>query len=274
MKNVIRRFIARHSESSALKLGGKLCEFYLEGLNNESVLSIESNGESRLLQALARVMCKDPVVFDVGANEGEWAAAVLNDFPAAQVHCFEIVPGTAARLEKRFEHNHGVRVNPFGLSDTCGKVTVTTFDDCSAVSSVTPLPWNPNALIVEAKVTTGDAYLDLNQLNGIDILKIDTEGHDHSVLRGFLKSFGSGCRPVIQFEYGRVCLPSRVQLRDFYELLAPLGYRIGRIYPSTVKLKEYDVFRDETFRMGNYVAVHDAHHELCRAVLGDNADIG
>ena len=100
----------------------------------------------------------------------------------------------------------------------------------------------------------------------IDILKIDTEGHDFCVLKGFSNFLQKAKIKVIQFEYGKTCIPPRITLGDFYNLLEPLGYSIGRLYPNQVKFQEYNLFRDEHFRMGNYVAVHRNYSDLIKLI--------
>jgi hypothetical protein len=61
-------------------------------------------------------------------------------------------------------------------------------------------------------------------------------------------------------------IPSRVLLRDFYDLLTPYGYRIGRLFPTGVRFQDYDFFRDEHFHDGNYVAVHQTCSEILAAL--------
>ncbi len=61
---------------------------------------------------------------------------------------------------------------------------------------------------------------------------------------------------LIQFEYGDTYIPAGKTLYGIYQILAPLGYRIGRVYPDHVEFKDYD-FCDEHYRMGNYVAVKE-----------------
>jgi hypothetical protein len=90
-------------------------------------------------------------------------------------------------------------------------------------------------------------------LTKIDLLKIDVEGHEAEVLRGFqmLKSLAP---KIIQFEYGPTFFPSRHTLQEVYNILGPIGYEIGRLYPRKVDFKAYAI-PDENLRMGNYIAV-------------------
>jgi hypothetical protein len=49
---------------------------------------------------------------------------------------------------------------------------------------------------------------------GIDLLKLDTEGAEHLVLRGFDGALARGRIAAVQFEYGRVNAVTGFLLRD------------------------------------------------------------
>ncbi len=104
---------------------------------------------------------------------------------------------------------------------------------------------------------TGDEYFEAGTKDGIDILKIDTEGHEVDVLLGFTKVLVTPNAPrIIQFEYGHTYLPSKHSLSDVYRLLEPSGYVIGRLYPNGVEFSPYQLEK-ENFRIGNFVAVRE-----------------
>jgi hypothetical protein len=86
---------------------------------------------------------------------------------------------------------------------------------------------------------------------------------DLAVLRGFGDSL-SRVR-AIQFEYGLFNLGSRTLLLDFYRLLTPFGFQIGRVRPGRVDFQPYH-YRQDRFIGGNYVAVKD--HALIDSLAG------
>ena len=63
-------------------------------------------------------------------------------------------------------------------------------------------------------------------------------------------------------------ISSRKLLADFFALLEPLGFKIGRVYPKSVAFKDYEPARDEQFRMGNYIAVHESQTQILNALMG------
>jgi hypothetical protein len=58
---------------------------------------------------------------------------------------------------------------------------------------------------------------------------------------------------VVQFEYGWGNIVTKFLLRDYYSYLEQRGYRIGKLFPESVRFREYR-FQDEDFIGPNYVA--------------------
>ena len=86
------------------------------------------------------------------------------------------------------------------------------------------------------------------------LLKIDTEGHDLSVVEGAGELLRTGSLDVIQFEYNHRWVFSRRYLRDAFELFEPLGYCIGKVTPHAIEFYKGWHPELESFREGNYLA--------------------
>lgn len=201
-------------------------------------------------------------VFDVGANIGDWTAEVRSTIPRAEVHSFELVPSTATSLQDRFAGDERVKVNTLGLLDSPGTVRVKHYPAFPAASSVNDFPHPLEHEWLEASVTTGDAYCRTHGVTHIDLLKIDAEGSDHLVLKGFSEMLKSV--DVVQFEYGRAAIRNHFLLADFYDFFGEMGMRVGKLYPTGVDFREYDINRHEDFLGPNYVAVAAERHDLVR----------
>ena len=85
------------------------------------------------------------------------------------------------------------------------------------------------------------------------MIKIDVDGYDVKVIRGF-SSVISKYRPIVQFEYSRFYIHTRTFLKDAYDFFCPKGYRIGRLMPDYIAFSEYKP-RMELFATNNYVAL-------------------
>jgi FkbM family methyltransferase len=146
-----------------------------------------------------------------------------------------------------------VRVAREGLADTHGSVRVKHYPTCSQVTSLVDYPHElPFEWRVE-QVVTGDMYLDAAGVERVDYLKLDVEGCELAVLRGFDAALRTGRIGAIQFEHGRASILSRCFLGDFFRLLEPLGYTIGRIRSTGIDPWRYKL-TDESFVTANYVA--------------------
>ncbi|MCH9808040.1 MAG: FkbM family methyltransferase [Alphaproteobacteria bacterium] len=266
LRDGVKDVVRRNHRWAIFRMLSEASKTYLRAYYNENHYRFEHNGEAFVIDSMLQANKGPVTVFDVGANRGTWALEVLKRRSAADVHCFEIAPGLFGQLTDTLSGHPDARLNSLGLSDKAGELELNYVPSAHSTSSlhetVLPKQWGFKEEKVQVQVTTGDAYCKEHGVSKIDFLKIDTEGHDLSVLCGFKGLLEAGSIGLIQFEHGFVHVPSRSLLRDFYDLLEPLGYRLGRLYPASVGFKDYEAWEDEQFRMGNYVAVHSSQSDL------------
>jgi FkbM family methyltransferase len=230
-----------------------------------------SNGELEVLRRLATTeMAVTKTIFDVGANRGEWTALATDVFKGAYVHAFEIVPETFARLHARHGDEGNIVLNNVGLSDREGPMTVYFSAEhhgvatCVAGFSEVFHQYQPEAR--QVRTTTGDAYCMTKNITAIDFLKIDVEGFEPQVLKGFEAMLRAGKIDVLQFEYGYINIDTHFLLKDFYDYLCQFNMTIGKIYPNHVQFRPYR-HMDEDFLGPNYLAVRSERNDLI-SVLG------
>lgn len=247
------------------------CYGAIRGWKN-SEFDIHTNGEAALLQRLRPMSFR--TVMDVGANIGEWSLAVLQCMPESCVHAFEIAPDTSEKLAHNLA-NWGARiiVNRYGLGDSEGEFTLYYTPESDTASSLvakamTVAAANHGISRVQqltVPVTTGDDYVQRNHVSKIDLLKIDVEGADLSVLKGFQKSFENRIIEMVQFEYGLVNLKTRIFLEDFYEFFSRHDFIVGKLFPQGVAFKPY-ALEDEDFIGLNFVACRKDRADLIAAI--------
>jgi FkbM family methyltransferase len=257
---------ARRRHLFARKLDG-LCVRYHAGFENRDY-DVERNGEGRVLAVLGR----DPgmrCVFDVGANIGDWTKLAARNLPAAHIESFEIVPATHEILRRNCTQLQQVRTHAVGLSDADGMVDVFYAPDSSVlatcIAGMTEAFHGLQPQTQRARVTTGDRFCAEHRIDRIDLLKIDVEGLEPRVLAGFRDMLDGGRIRAIQFEYGYVNIAVKFLLKDFYELLRPLGFAIGKIYPHEVEFRDYR-YPHEDFIGPNFLAVRESEPELIAAL--------
>jgi FkbM family methyltransferase len=270
-----RSWLARNSVSArgSREVRGLVDFSYgtIRGWKN-SEFDIHTNGEATLLDRIRPLAPR--VVFDVGANIGEWSLAALKSIPGATVHAFEIAPPTAEKFARNAAGCGGrLVINRCGLSDAEGNFTLYYTPESDTASSLIG-----EAMAVAASnhgftevqeltvpVTTGDSYMRQNGVSRIDLLKIDVEGAELSVLKGFQSAFESHSIDLVQFEYGMVNLKIRTFLEDFYEFFSRHGFVVGKLLPHGVGFKPY-ALEDEDFIGLNFVACRQDRADLIAAI--------
>lgn len=233
------------------------------GMNHWGGSDLRISGERTVLQRLARELrsVERAVIFDVGANEGEFTRAVLDAFGRrAVVHAFEPQPTS----EAAFLSNHKARVadgtiglHRIGLSDAPGTAILHAPTPGSSIASLYAGTLEATGRRFEDQAielrTLDDVCRELG-IERIHYLKIDTEGHELAVLQGARGMISSGRIDRIQFEFGECHLDSRVFFRDIHRFLGD-GYRIHRILPGGTRVLGPYTPELEVYRTANYLAV-------------------
>jgi FkbM family methyltransferase len=228
------------------------------------------SGEDWLLHTLVNNKAKVETIFDVGCNQGEWTRMARQMFPDANIHTFEIVPEVYKKFINNGVLDSRIMPNNFGLGAETGTIQMKYCPDNDTLSTYLPM-LSPGALPNisfrwrECLTVAGDVYVRMNDIQEIDILKIDVEGAEHLVLKGFSESMKDKKIGLIQFEYGLANIVSKWMLIDAHELLIPLGYVFGKLEPGGVKFKNYDLL-DEDFIGPNIVAVHQSRQDFLTAL--------
>lgn len=208
------------------------------------------------------------VAFDVGANQGDWTLALVDALKAVdgdtrrlEVHVFEPIPATRERLVSRLGdiEKDVVRVVAKAASDKPGSLDMIVMSETGGTNSLVfdDAMARQARGFVSVELTTLDLYCADAGIDRIHIVKCDTEGHDLSVVRGAVGMLGAGRIDVFQFEYNHRWITARAFLKDVFELIDGLPYRLGRVMPSGVEL--FDSWHPELERywQSNYVLVRE-----------------
>lgn len=232
------------------------------------------NGEEFLLKKLKKFNIK--VVFDVGANLGDWTKKAVGELKNPTVYTFEISSSAFSQLTILFSNSSNIILNKIGLSDKEGSVKYKDYGTNSIVNTlVLESNFHDEGNPPEIKntiVTTGDKYCNKNLIDEIDILKIDVEGAEDQVLKGFHQKLEEGKIKIIQFEYGYINGNSKFLIGDFYKLFTKYDYVIGPLKPNGVIFMEFN-YALNNFKSGpNYIAVHKSQREIIKAISGNSIE--
>jgi FkbM family methyltransferase len=181
-------------------------------------------------------------VLDVGANAGQSVVSVTRCFPSAKVLSFEPDPRIFSALEEVSRRFPGCTAFPFalGAEETHLQLLCTQASEWNsflAVDGAIPREiagdWNSAVEALHVPVRRLDAVCNELALSSVDILKIDVQGYESSVLEGA----GSMLTPVgIRSVLLEICLvpiyEHQATADQLFALFAARGYSLVSLYPS------------------------------------------
>ena len=129
-------------------------------------------------------------VVDIGANIGQFSMLIRNRFPRATIYAIEPVRKAFRALENNFrDDNKAILINKT-ISNFCGISKIAFDEDDSARSHLVNgnICSGQKEIVEETEVQTLDLVVEENNIEFIDILKIDVETFERHVLEGARKT--------------------------------------------------------------------------------------
>jgi len=201
------------------------------------------------------------VVFDVGANRGEWVVPLLEQCDSIgcvniSVHCFEPVSSTMSMLRRSTSKpawQGRIQYVMCALSDRVGRTEISVVGDGAGTNALTPDPAACVSRYEAVDLVTVDEYCQANSITHIALLKIDVEGHDLSVIRGAVGMLKRQAIDVIQFEYNHRWVWSHAFLFDAFAIADSVSYGVGKVTARGIEVYDYWHPELEKFVEGNYL---------------------
>ena len=240
--------------------GMRLLEVYLQILQGRGAgTGWDLRGEVIAAQSFLRGV-DSPVIFDVGANFGQWTTGLHTALGARAGSFFMFEPQSACRPALAgMSDSHRVLI-PAAVGDQPGSTTI--FSDAPG-SKVASIHMRRDSYFGDltahqdmVPVTTIDCEVEKREIERLDLLKLDIEGAELAALRGARTTLEAGKIATIAFEFGSANVYSRTFFRDFWDLLDPLGYHLWRICPGgeLLSLVEYTEELEHFRGVSNYIA--------------------
>jgi len=229
LKNI---FFRLSGTSAAQPLFEKLYKFTLIGMNYGNGGGVLESGEINVIRYVKSKCGSNPIIFDVGANEGQFAHGVLNTLgDNCQLFSFEPSAKTFAGLSKSLQ-NSQVKLHQLGFGFTDESVFLYKNPQNSEMSSVYNRQLEHAGIEMSEKETINirsiDSFCEEHNINQIDLLKLDIEGHELSALKGASNMIANKKIKFIQFEFGGTNIDSRTYFQDFWYLLNK-DYKLYRV---------------------------------------------
>lgn len=177
--------------------------------------------------------CK-PIIFDIGAHLGKITQVYRERFPDSLIYCFEPFPNSFDILSRNTAHdsrtfclnqaiysNKGTKVLNVNVSSATNSLLTT--DQRASIF------WGEQLLdttsYIEVPTTTIDLFCNENNIFCIDILKMDVQGGEFSVLLGAKDMLANQNISLIYSEL--ITCPTYVgqhKLHEYLSLLDSFGY--------------------------------------------------
>ncbi len=193
----------------------KLKKFTINGFDEDYIFSLIKTTndfyEIEVLDAWNHYFDDVEIILDVGANIGNHSIywSQKND---RKIVAFEPVKNNFNLLEKNIKDNNikNVEIHQLGLGETEGFAIINNRD--SNNWGATSLTFVENE--EDIKIISGDTFL-VNKKYSVDLIKIDVEGFEIDVLKGFKKTVKE-YKPILWIEVNLDTLEEVLKILDCY----------------------------------------------------------
>lgn len=172
-------------------------------------------------------------VWDLGSHYGILAVGLGRRVgPTGSVAAFEPNPLSYERLCLHVRRNRLSLVKTFqtAVSDTAGTRRLFLYDGLETTSSHLAYEgetWDASIPTLDVTTVRLDDLVSAGQIQSLDIIKVDIEGHGHKALAGAAATLARS-RPILL-----IGLHCEAEVAGVLALLTPLRYEITPVHPSS-----------------------------------------
>ena len=192
---------------------------------------------------LHRFLRPGMVYFDIGAHFGQFTLVAAGCVGSGgQVHAFEAAGQTYTQLKANIELNHltNVTANHAAVFDKPGQIELQVCVPGKGEFNAIGKPLRPEREVVGTETVpavTVDDYCGEHNIERVDLMKIDTNGAELSVLRGAQQLLAGDDAPVIVCEFNDVTVADMGYCTaDLRAELERQGYGLHRLDEATDRL--------------------------------------
>lgn len=184
LKNFITRFVKKIISYSGYELRGIKP---IVAHNNYD--SIHKFLVSKILK------CEKPIIFDVGANDGQSIERFKKIFSKFEIYSFEPDDNAFKRLKKNYHNKQNIKIYDFGISNNDGvqKFYSYTHDKVSSLMQL-----DANSKLYKSRKIAKKSGDDFEKLRNIKLVKLDSFAKDKNISRiNILKIDVQGYEPEV-----------------------------------------------------------------------------
>lgn len=212
---------------------------------SELVYSRENSFPELEIYILPKLVASGSLVFDIGANVGDYTHAFEREQRFSGIYAFEPIPALNERLKSLFPR---LEVWDYALSDKAGHASfhIPLIKDRKYDTRGTLLANNKEIhqsgmVKMEVRTTTLDAFCKERKLSNIGCIKVDVEGHEFETLKGAAEVLTTE-KPLVMVEIEQRHHPYPIEdIFRFFSALGFKGYFLERGQKIFLPLSEFRV---------------------------------
>ena len=202
------------------------------------------------------------IVFDVGAHKGEFIKLIISNFNSKKIYSFEpskIFDKLKENIQKMNLTEVDIYLNNFALGEIeeikeFKQMRESSSSTLSSINTTSKYFKRKNLILnfgtdkkifdkINVRVKDGFSFLKKQKIEKIDLLKIDTEGYEYFVIKGFDKSINK--IKVIFFEH-------------HYDLMLIKNYTFSKIHDYLVanNFKKHSKFKMPFRKTFEYIYIN------------------
>lgn len=259
LRSVLPRITGNRISQVLLEKGVNLAQ-YLQGVGGGA--EVISSGETGIFPLLME--SSDPErtlrIFDVGANIGQYLQLAYACLNGCRFHIDSFEPSSEAyaALCDNARNYSNVTLNNFDLGREMQEAELFYDQAGSGLASLSKRRLAHCGITMglseRVRIETLDFYCREHQIEYIDLLKLDVEGHELEVLNGASRMFSKAAISMVQFEFGGCNIDTRTFLKDFFYFFSDRGMRMARVTPSGYlhEMRSYSEVQEQ-FRTSNFL---------------------
>lgn len=176
---------------------------------------------------LKNLITDDPIIFDVGAEDGSSCHRYLKLFKSPFIYSFEPRKDKYEIMLEKYKDKKNILCNNFALGSKNEVKNFNIIVDGGRSSFLKSTVDNlQDQNIIKTKVKTIDSYAEQNKIEKINLLKIDVQGFEDEVLKGAKKMLKLQKIDIIELELiiGNM-YEKTLSFADIENILYPYGYK-------------------------------------------------
>lgn len=197
--------------------------------------------------ATSLVHSNEPVLWDVGANQGLWSEMMQMHYKGkARIFLIEPAQFCLSRIAER--NIIGSTCLPFAVGACEGKCELHSSHPGDTTASLYARRdtefYGRDYCVQVVQTRQIDNLMKEQGVTKVDFLKMDIEGHELSALRGATEALAAGCIMALSFEFGSANKNSRTFFQDYWDFLTSYNFLLYRMLPSGA-LERIEHYREE-----------------------------